>query len=502
MGKRPLGRAKLNYDETLDFDRDEPGHKLFSFALNDLRSQGQFAWGINMHTGGLIPRMPLTLPEELELNGAFVSHVASMRAFESEGFNVVTVGPEMERAFSDTLLDKVPLKLIKAPWRCFYLNLLDSDLMAWGGEVGSEIIKDTGFQGTGWHKVSGAYVIMYGGQIHIHYCSHPNERSVNSVDSAQGWFGFSYCYNPQMIKEAFQMSMGEKAYLAKALHETYGEMYEKYDMASFSSRAHYERMMGRSLSTLSMEGIQSFAQCLRKEIDNPTGPVDGTVSEDLYQHLTDCVDSLQSGELIPKEGNLEQWLQDCVSNDWNDASDWDVDDSEVRKANREMMTKLFRVVLNAILYMNAPSADLRKTSPSNGRTRPAITKKAKKMLAQASKMSGRPARRMRRRAERELSKVRKLGYKTIFLGPNIEETIAKAKRSGNGLPIKGHVRKGHWHLYYIGPKKDKYGNRIPDSERDQIEKWIPPTWCGDLSNLAKPKNYEFVEPAVEESLTT
>lgn len=43
-----------------------------------------------------------------------------------------------------------------------------------------------------------------------------------------------------------------------------------------------------------------------------------------------------------------------------------------------------------------------------------------------------------------------------------------------GTPKRPHVRSGHWHQFRYGPRKDKYGERIPPELRKLSAKWLPP----------------------------
>ena len=476
---------KLDYALTLAYSKSQQPD-FFNAALKQYRKDGRFPWGFGIRESCMLePTVPLK-PSNTPTNRAFVSHTACLRAFEMCGYNVVTIGPEMERAFTETTLENVPLKHIKSPWKSLYVNLLDSDLEAWGGEIGKPTHPSVPYiTGTGWHKLKGVYVTVHAGQIHMHYVSHTNAHSVNAVDSAQGWFGFSYCENPSMLTQSLSEDFGK--ILWQLAQEAVAHT-SKGPLANMTKEQVDQWIMLR-FSTLTIEDLQRVSKAWLEEIGQGT---DG--DPDKAYHFAAAVESYVSGDLIPREGNLESWLDKCISNQSNDNSDWDVIDESVQLRNREMMRKLFRIVLNAILYMNAPSADIKrkKTSDSNDTKR--IKAKAKKLMDKANKATGRSARRLKEKADRELSKVRKHGYNTVLLGPSIESTISQARTKGLLIQRKGHVRKGHWHLFRVGRRVDDNGERIPLEKQGSVSKWVPPCWVGDLENLAKPKNYQFKEP--------
>ena len=119
----------LDYDLALDYSAKQTPD-FFGYALEQYRKDGRFPFGLGLRTRcSLEPTVPLR-PTATPVNKAFMSHTACLRAFEMCGYNVITVGPEMEKAFADTTLENVPLDHIRAPWKAFYVNLTGSEQMA------------------------------------------------------------------------------------------------------------------------------------------------------------------------------------------------------------------------------------------------------------------------------------------------------------------------------------------------------------------------------------
>jgi hypothetical protein len=58
--------------------------------------------------------------------------------------------------------------------------------------------------------------------------------------------------------------------------------------------------------------------------------------------------------------------------------------------------------------------------------------------------------------------------------------------------MRGHVRKGHWHMFRTGRRKDASGNKIPLSQQGQLSRWIPPSVVGDQDNMIPGvREYQF-----------
>ena len=60
--------------------------------------------------------------------------------------------------------------------------------------------------------------------------------------------------------------------------------------------------------------------------------------------------------------------------------------------------------------------------------------------------------------------------------------------------MRGHVRRGHWHTYRVGPRKDEVGGKIDTALRKASLKWVAPVWVGGLSVDDKPRVYGVREP--------
>ena len=113
----------------------------------------------------------------------------------------------------------------------------------------------------------------------------------------------------------------------------------------------------------------------------------------------------------------------------------------------------------------------------------------------AGAKSARAQRRLVKKAKRHLSKAWG-NYRTTYIGLSIEERIREVqqRQGSEGATPAGHLRKGHWHIYKVGPRKDVFGDWIPPHLQDEVLHWVAPTWCGDLDNPAPPRNIAFREP--------
>ena len=85
------------------------------------------------------------------------------------------------------------------------------------------------------------------------------------------------------------------------------------------------------------------------------------------------------------------------------------------------------------------------------------------------------------------------GLEVIWVGADMERDSTSRQTGGSRAKPRGHLRKGHWHKYLIGPRIDSEGNAIPAAERNSVYHWIHPVWCSDRSNPNEGKTYAFEE---------
>ena len=150
------------------------------------------------------------------------------------------------------------------------------------------------------------------------------------------------------------------------------------------------------------------------------------------------------------------------------------------KANVQMF---LRVVINTLLYVNSTSCETRSGAPQD---------KARKELTEAlgrkKHKNGPDARKLRKKLDVLPD------YKVTWIGPTIES----AERSDSDLTgrqgVKGHIRRGHWHTFRVGPRKTEAGEKIALEAQGKALKWIAPVWVGDGGQMDKPRVYGVREP--------
>ena len=461
-------KSKLPYDTFLDWEINNAGtNAFFHNALRVYRDNTRFlsrdgkithnaresAFGI-CDAGWIQPAIEFKTSMGIRAPRQSQSLAACMREFERCGYNVLTVGPAMAEAFADTSLEHVPLKYLKSPFPAFYLDLTGCGLRCWGGRpdrhvdltedhfevlrahgMTDEDIKEQqeGMTGTGWHDLIGTYVVWQHDNIWLHHISKENSLSKHPLDVANGWFQFTLFEGGDALNDVRQ-----------------------------------DIIEGR----------------------NPFETIDSTLAVlEKYPDLHLAVDK--------KIGNVEidseKWLQKFLTPEqlgFDGLSKWH-DGEAVMAEHRQMFHKLVRIVVNSVLYLNAPKSELH--IEDNVQANAKRMQKAYDLMDEAELMQGRVKRRMKRKAERQLQKARSKGYRYIYVGLSIEEKIKKLKESGEYEKrlMKGHIRKGHWHLFHIGPRKDEYGDWIPAHLQDGVHHWLPPSWVGDLDDLSTPRNYVF-----------
>ena len=206
--------------------------------------------------------------------------------------------------------------------------------------------------------------------------------------------------------------------------------------------------------------------------------------------------------------DIEQALRDQYQNRGNEIHDpnplkpgdnfW-CDDMSINSSESiservaESSVRLLRIIINSALYMTSPKADI-DTLGSDKLAR--LTKEAEDLEELASRSNGRVSRGYKRRAERKRSKAERTRPPIIWIGPTIERKLRAATSSPRGVSEskrKGHVRKGHWHMFRTGRMKDDAGMKIPNEERGHVYHWIPPTWCGDLDTSYESQTHAFRE---------
>lgn len=346
---------------------------------------------------------------------------------------VVVVGPKMQAAFGHTSLENVPVDRIRLPHPCFYVATPESEgLSLWGGER------------TGWHSIAGAYVAedpTENGSLLILAWGSANEKSINALDDATFWFRldlgrlvrqgnlereFNRVANSSLLKEVLQTADYEVELLAAA-----------------------EQLIseGRISSPNAKAAVDSFLAQRR--------------SGDLESTLTRVLDADGGHESSDK--GMEFYQRGMT-------------EAHVEQV-RESARKLMRIVVNAVLYMNASNADVSEpTTTAFERRR--LENQLKGMDPKKSK-----ARELARKI-RSISESR-----IVWVGPKIEASEdADSDFTSGGRRVSGHIRRGHWHTFLSGPRKVE-GVVVPKESRTSTLKWVPPLWVGSAKKSVGKRVY-------------
>ncbi len=341
--------------------------------------------------------------------------LCAMVDYKKWGQQSVVVGPQMQEAFADTELGKVPPNHLKFPFPAYWIAIPDNtEIVCWGGTPGQKV-GEPHIYGTGFHAVKGAYVISRDDGLLIHmWAPDPEDPTIrqrlldeHNVVHTQGndwahtWFTFKF-------------SEG------KDIEETLREQFDNKD----------------------------------NEIHDPN----------------------------PFNPGTNFWADDMSINSGDD----------IAKRVAESSVRLLRIIINSALYMTSPKADIDKIGSTK---RAKLLNEAEDLDELASRTSGRVSRGHRRQADTKRRKASRHRPPVIWIGPNIERKLRAASEGGRSehSKRKGHVRKGHWHMFRTGRMKDDHGMKIANELRAFIYHWIPPTWCGDLETSHESQTHAFRE---------
>jgi len=143
--------------------------------------------------------------------------------------------------------------------------------------------------------------------------------------------------------------------------------------------------------------------------------------------------------------------------------------SDKKRLNKNTRS-LVRSLVNCLIYATANNAELSS-----------IVDNSSHVEGLYSRLRGiRPDKKSAVKLRQKLRK--KTTGKVCWLGLSLESEMRKIERerekgeSTDKVAREEHWRKGHWHRYYVGPKKDAEGNKIPDHKREIITKFVPPVY--------------------------
>lgn len=196
--------------------------------------------------------------------------------------------------------------------------------------------------------------------------------------------------------------------------------------------------------------------------------------------LNEC---LGKDEDTPGAFDIGTQLQKQLSDLSRDASDplapkWDT----ARGRQNETLTSVLRVVINLVLYLN--SSDPETTLVSDGGPERAELKKKVKRTKNKGK---------RRRYQKRLAELSEA--KVVWIGKSIEDGKIRPRRATktSSRAVKPHWRKGHFHPYWVGLRRDAEGNHRKGDH--QVLKWVAPVFVGDMADLVRSRGriYMFTE---------
>lgn len=346
---------------------------------------------------------------------------------------VVVVGPRMQEAFANTSLENIPIGMIQLPHPCFYLATPESEnLMLWGGDR------------TGWHKVAGCYVAMdpcpTRKSLLVLAWGGANEKSLHALDDATFWFSLD-------LDKWIQHS------------QEFSENGVEFDTASSHRDINLENQFDEATKGPVMRdalaSIETDSRCVTDILTN------GTI--DLDKALTHLMSNPRSNRsdlgMIAASKSYETQMRDTAR-------------------------KLMRIVVNTVLYMNSASSEV--SAPKTFDAERAQLKSRLKGVKSTRKGTGKV---LQKRLEALPT------HRMVWIGPTIEQEVGGERdfTSTGRRGVSGHIRRGHWHQFRVGPMK-LAGELIPKEERALTLKWMPPLWVGSAKEATGPRLYGVKEP--------
>jgi len=155
---------------------------------------------------------------------------------------------------------------------------------------------------------------------------------------------------------------------------------------------------------------------------------------------------------------------------------------ELAREVKAIVKAFLRVVINTLLYINSASCET-KSADNDGKRRELET-----ALGRKKHKNGKDAKKL----ARDLDALPK--YRVTWIGPTIETSAGGDTDLTGTRTVKGHIRRGHWHTYRVGPRKTEAGERIDPAMRKASLKWVAPVWVGGGVPEDKPRVYGVREP--------
>ena len=185
-------------------------------------------------------------------------------------------------------------------------------------------------------------------------------------------------------------------------------------------------------------------------------------------------DILTTGEGDDRLYNLEQHIVDLVHDKKRDATDpgFGPMPQEVKDEQNQNILTLVRIIFNLLLYLNSSEPEL-ATQPAS-KERGALKKRLKKIKNKTK----------RRKIQKRLDNLTEA--RIVWIGKSLEKEPKVVAKTGAEVSraVRQHWRKGHWHPYWVGPRKDASGN--PRKGDKQVLRWVQPTFVGrDMASFVR-----------------
>jgi len=166
--------------------------------------------------------------------------------------------------------------------------------------------------------------------------------------------------------------------------------------------------------------------------------------------------------------SIDPWLDKILNVPANDCSDLNAERPQGanRVKNNQYLRNVVHLTVSLLLYLNSAQPDL---APKNGNL--------KERSRLKKKLRGQKSTKKRARTQRQINQVSQA--RVVWLGRAVEtqpEEPTEQTTTKTGRKVRLHRRRGHWHTYWTGPRKDAAGN--PQKGTDTVLKWVAPRWVG------------------------
>lgn len=231
--------------------------------------------------------------------------------------------------------------------------------------------------------------------------------------------------------------------------------------------------------------------------DNPNleHEVEALTEKRVLDHVFDNIEaeSRAVGRLCKARGkhaNLDDALDNLLDHKENEASDLTTglyrhgaNPAHVKRV-KDSARKLMRIVVNTVLYINSASSEV--SDPVTSDNERAQIRARLKGVKSTRKGTGKVL-------QKRLDALP--AHRMVWVGPTIEQEVGGERdftltgRRG----VSGHIRRGHWHQFRVGPMK-LAGTLIPKVDRALTIKWMPPLWVGSVREATGARLYGVREP--------